>query len=451
MAHEWTDDDVAALVAHYQAAMSAGQPVDWQPVAERFGVSKDAARMRAYAALDEAGLPRARKGESDNRPTAKAPPPPFNNSTTEQEVEDTDTGDAREVRSYGKRIKTIDDLLKHIDADMDVWEVDKPEATKNEQVSKDADGNPVVTEYFRVFVRLKRRGGPDTRDQVEAMIDAAFAERTIPKPRISIVTRNESLAHEIIVADAHIGKFAWGDQTGGPNFDTPIAERLVRESIAEHLARSEERRPARRAIRILGDWSNHDTIQGTTTAGTQVEHDSRLPKVIDVGAELLFDAIEESARTAETVVMFVPGNHDEVLTWAFQKIVAIYFRNHPRVTVDTGYTFRKYDEWGLNLLGFAHGDKAKKKLPGLMALEAREAWGRTRHREIHTGHLHSVAAIESIDGVITRTAPSLAAIDGWHAKEGYVGAMRGMESYYYHKGGGVVATETTCPDYRLAA
>ena len=80
-------------------------------------------------------------------------------------------------------------------------------------------------------------------------------------------------------------------------------------------------------------------------------------------------------------------------------------------------------------------------------LEAAEDWGRTRHREYHTGHLHSIAAYESISGVIVRTAPSLSSIDSWHNENGFVGALRGMEAFYYHKRGGFLGTDITCPAF----
>lgn len=68
-------------------------------------------------------------------------------------------------------------------------------------------------------------------------------------------------------------------------------------------------------------------------------------------------------------------------------------------------------------------------------------WGETRLREIHTGHLHEAAAIQTIDGVITRTAPSLSAPDAWHAHEGYVGSLRAMEAFYYHAEGAMVGMD----------
>lgn len=428
MARRWSPAEDAELLAYLQAVRGAGQQPDWGPWARKFGVTGNAVRLHANAIPE---VPRPVRG----LPGA------------EQDIEDSVRDGVREVRSRGTRIRTVEDLLAHIEADLDRFEVARSEATKYEQASKGPDGTPQVTELYRVFVQLRPKVAGD-REQVEAMLEAAFAERHPLKPRILLRTRHEDLTQEIIAADAHIGKRAWPSETGGAPYDTSIADRLLRDCLAEHIAHGDERRVGRRCFRILGDWSNHDTLAQTTTKGTQVDSDSRLQKILDVGAHLLFDVVSASARTTPTEVMFVPGNHDEVLTWAFQKIIATYFRDHPNVRVNTEFKSRKYDLWGKMLLGFAHGDKAKvRNLAGLMTSEAPHWWGNSLWREIHTGHLHSIAAVETVDGVITRTAPSLSAIDAWHAENGYVGALRGMEAYFYHKEIGLVDMHLATPGY----
>ena len=63
--------------------------------------------------------------------------PPEN---AEQVSKKTD-GDTIEVRSTSRRIKTVEDLLEHIEADMARYEVAASEATKWECASSDGDGN----------------------------------------------------------------------------------------------------------------------------------------------------------------------------------------------------------------------------------------------------------------------------------------------------------------------
>lgn len=78
----------------------------------------------------------------------------------EQEVETIQSEGATEARSVGTKIRTVEDLLAHIGADLTRFEVDRSEATKWETATADREtGRPVVTELHRVFVRLKPRSG----------------------------------------------------------------------------------------------------------------------------------------------------------------------------------------------------------------------------------------------------------------------------------------------------
>jgi hypothetical protein len=165
--------------------------------------------------------------------------------------------------------------------------------------------------------------------------------------------------------------------------------------------------------------------------------------MIEVGSDCLIALIERSAETCQTDVHLVHGNHDETLSWAFQRIMAERFRGDRRVSISQRYTGRQYLAHGGNLLGIAHGHRAKRRLPQLMAIEAADLWGKSCYREIHTGHFHSQAAewslpIETVDSVLVRVAPSLGPADDWHAQMGFIGARRAMETFFYDQAGGLV-------------
>jgi hypothetical protein len=281
------------------------------------------------------------------------------------------------------------------------------------------------------------------------MLTAALAAHQAPA-YVSHVGSGK-VKQALIVADPHFGKYAWARSTGQHDYDLKIASGVFRDAAVE-LTDVGDRAYALegRVIALLGDFFHYDTPTGTTTKGTALERDGRQQLMIEVGTDAIIRVIDRSAATANTEVVLVPGNHDETLSWALLRILQAHYRNDQRVKIETTYTHRKYLRWGENLLGFAHGDKAKKKLPGLMAYEAKEDWGLTHYREIHTGHIHSKAEVQSIDGVIVRTAPALCPPDDWHAVEGYIGALRAMETYYYHEAGGLVGTNVASPDYRRA-
>jgi hypothetical protein len=359
-------------------------------------------------------------------------------------------GDTMEARSTSRTIRTVEDLLNHIQADMARYEVAASEATKWECASVDrSTGQPIVTELFRVFVRLKPKPGPTVRECVEAMIEAAkgdIRKPIVPRPR---PVKTSDRWAVLVVADPHFGKYSWR-RTAGHDYDLDIAARLVREASAELLDVAARYKPGRLTVATLGDLYHYDTPSGTTTSGTPLERDGRLQKMLNSGTDSLLAMIDAAATVARCDTLVVNGNHDETLTWGFQRILLERFRNDRRVTVEEEYTPRKYLTHGKNLLGFCHGNKAKRKLPQLMAIEAAREWARCPYREIHTGHLHHQAAewsrpIETYDGVLVRVAPALCPPDDYHAVEGFVGNRQAMELFVYDASGGLTAMHVAGP------
>ncbi|MFZ9903749.1 MAG: hypothetical protein ACO3FT_08865, partial [Ilumatobacteraceae bacterium] len=122
-----------------------------------------------------------------NRNYTHKPPEAIGHSVTEQEVQRVETQQGIEARSNGSRIKTVEDLLAHIGADLTRFEVAESQATKYEVASKDpATGKVTVTELHRVFVKLKPKAGPSVIEVVEGMIRGAMQPRqtiAAPKPK----------------------------------------------------------------------------------------------------------------------------------------------------------------------------------------------------------------------------------------------------------------------------
>ena len=376
---------------------------------------------------------------------SKLPPP-----ADAEQVTTTTTGDILEARSTSARIKTVDDLLRHIEANMQAFEVEKSEATKWECASSDGDGGTTVTELHRVFVRLKPRAGPGKREMIEAMITAASKQLRQPASAKRLRPPITGLWQVVIISDTHFGKYAWHKTTGHDNYDLSLAEKLVSGAANELLDIGDSMKPERRTVALLGDLFHFDTPGGTTTSGTPLERDGRLQKMIEVGSDCLLAIIERSGETVPTDVVIVNGNHDEVLTWGFQRIMQERFRQHKNVVIKGDYTGRQYLSHGNTLLGFAHGHKAKRKLPQLMALEASQQWSKCGYREWHTGHFHSQAAehqrpLETIDAVVVRTSPAICPPDDWHSIHGFAGSRQAMESFCYRSEGGLAAIHIAGP------
>jgi hypothetical protein len=364
---------------------------------------------------------------------SSALPPAAPAAGTAEQITQGQTGDTLEARSTSRRIKTVEDLLKHIEADLDRFQVVASEATKWEC----GDGNGGTVELHRVFVRLKPKAGPSVQECVQAMITAAKRELRRPVAKKPPKRESEGRMGLVVVSDLHIGSRCWRQHVGN-DYDIPIAIRLAKQGTSELIERSAGAKVEKRVIALAGDTLHFDTIAGTTTAGTYIDRDSRLQKAIEAAAEAIFYAVDLSARTAATEVVVVPGNHDSAMTWALQKILVERYRGSAGVRVNGEYTSRKYISFGKNLIGITHGDKAKKKLAGIMALEASDRWASSVHREWHVGHLHHQAAeVSTIDGVLIRTHPTVVPPDSWHSESGFIGAERAMLGFVYEKQGGM--------------
>ena len=368
----------------------------------------------------------------------------------EQRVERTETADGISLVAIGQRIRTVAELIAHADIDLARYEISEQKANTWDTTIKNAAGKPERVQNFQVKVTVRPKAGPNVLEAVEAVIRGAFKGRKrLAAPPARAAKADHDILQALVIADPHIGKYAWGRETGHGDYDIAIATRLLRESASALLAAGDPS-VGRRAIWLLGDFFHYDNPAGQTTGGTALDRDGRIEKMMEEGAAALFDIIEASAARGPTDVVLVPGNHDAVLTVALRQILAAHFRGDRRVTIDSRGTSRKYIRHGRCLIGLTHGDKAKKRLGELMAAEASVAWGQTSYREIHTGHLHSIAEVQTVAGVIIRTAPALCPPDGWHASEGFVGSVRGMESYTYHARGGLVGMRVSNPDMKAA-
>lgn len=366
----------------------------------------------------------------------------------------TDAGQHAELTTtVHEPIRTLADLITTCEIDTDTWDVKDWEAVTWESAAKDDAGVLQARTLYRVKARLTRKTGLGAADAVAAMVEGAIAARG-PLLRITRVRRRrEPNAQLVVIADPHFGKLCWGRGTGGPDYDVDIAYRTLVEGAASLIRRSGP--VEKRYIVSLGDFFHFDTLGGTTTGGTVVDRDSRIPKILEVGTEALARIVRGSARTADTELVIVPGNHDEVLSAALQRIMVAEFRGVGAVQIDDTHTRLKATEYGANLLAYNHGDKRKKELCAALSVQHPEAWGRTRYREVHTGHLHSEG--ERYEGTIThagvtmRTHRSITPPDQWHADELYVGAPRGMSAWTYARAGGLVAMHMFTPDVEARA
>lgn len=384
---------------------------------------------------------------------------------TKQDTEPTTTHSA-----FANAPLSLADVVKLWKIDEDVWEAVTFQPNKWEIGAKHPESGQILTKpLYQTKVMFKRKKTANIEIVAKQIIaDIERAASSKPK-RVEVgkgfrparldakhLTASDVML-EVDVFDLHVGKMSWGAETGH-DYDLKIAERIAKAAVADLLAQVDGKHRITQVLLPFGnDFFQTDTPQGTTTAGTQVDHDGRFQKMFRVGHALAMWMIEECAKIAPVHVPVIPGNHDETAAFTMGVVLEAEFRRDTRVTFDNGPAPRKYYRYGKTFLGYAHGNNEPTgKLPQLMALERPQDWADSICREFHIGHIHTGRKAEplSIDdqtGVTVRWLRSLSGTDSWHARRGFVGNQRSAEAFVWRKEGGMRAHFISRPVEELIA
>src|SRR5262249_31968355 len=142
----------------------------------------------------------------------------------------------------------------------------------------------------------------------------------------------------------------------------------------------------------LGDFFHSDSNENRTRrSGNPLDVDTRYAKVLHTGVALLCWVVDKALGRHNTVIVRnLQGNHDPYAALALTIAVDAYYRNEPRVKVDTSPAPYFFHRFGKVLIGATHGDMAKAEdMPGVMAGMVPEMWGLSQYRYVYCGHWHS--------------------------------------------------------------
>ncbi|MDI6027036.1 hypothetical protein QBK99_12630 [Corticibacterium sp. UT-5YL-CI-8] len=305
------------------------------------------------------------------------------------------------------------------------FEVPQGHTTKGVSALVDAEGRTI-----QQWIKTSRE--QESRDALELAIHEAFDRHAgtawrLPEP----TSVHADLLTIYPIVDLHLGLYAWGRETGA-DYDTEIASGLLRQSVANLVARSAASQVA--IILDMGDYYHADDSRNQTKrSGNPLDVDTRYARVLQIGVELTVECIELALQKHQHVIYRkLPGNHDDETSLMLAIALAAWFRNEPRVTVDTDPgRFFKHTH-GKVMIAATHGDMLRMgDMAGFMAANWPRDWGATEFRYAYTGHVHH-DRVKSGGGVRAESFNTLAAKDAWHAASGYVSA-RSAVSITMHK------------------
>jgi hypothetical protein len=335
-------------------------------------------------------------------------------------------------------IRTLDELLDATDVDLNTWAVDRYVVNKWEVGALNKEtGKVEVTELFQVKAWLKRnREAQEMSDIADRIVLRMMQHSPVYPDYVKPDISGERYMLEVSPFDLHIGKLAWAAETGD-NYDSRIARQLLMNAVDDLLLKASGFPVERILFPIGNDLLHTDTTENTTTGGTRQDVDSRYHKMFVAAYDVMVAAIDRLMQVAPVKVLVVPGNHDRANALKLGVVLEAHYRNTERVTVDAAPTLRKYETYGVNLLGFTHGsDEKHGDLPLIMAQEKPVEWSKALHKEWHLGHLHkrkqqNFTAGDTHGGVPVRILPSLSGTDAWHYMRGYVKGQRAAEAYLW--------------------
>ncbi len=266
------------------------------------------------------------------------------------------------------------------------------------------------------------------KDAIEELMHDVEGKH-VPSKEIPVVESSELLT-VYPIGDAHVGMLAHHDESG-ENFDLKIAERDLTVAMKSLVASTPATKEA--LIVDVGDFFHSDSMDNATRkSGNHLDVDGRWHKVLKVGLRLMVSLVEEALTKHEIVkVINACGNHNEHSSVYISMFLDAWFKNEPRVIIESTPALHIYHRHGNVLIGVTHGHTSKANdLPEIMAHDCQDIWSDTKHRYWLTGHIHH-DTVKEYRTCKVESFRTLAAKDAWHAGQGYRSG-RDMKAIIYH-------------------
>lgn len=361
-------------------------------------------------------------------------------------------GDEQTINYTGPTsITTEEQAIEFFQIDVDKWEIERMVHSVSEVSARVREQD--LTWQDGVMSGYAKRSNEWTKSQnyqckiwlvrrkeqrvevVEERLEKLF-EKLAKQSSPSIETyfnhpKDSNKAAILNLFDAHIDKLALPNETYS---DSTIADNIHKfeYSFDQLLEQIKFYTPRVIYFPVGNDFWTTNGPENTTKRGTPQQISTTSEESFDMGFEVIVRCIEKLMRIGRVVVPIIKGNHDEDKTYYLGHSLDAYYHKNPNVLIDRSRHQRKYYRFGVNMFGFAHGDKEKRKLeriPLYMAEERKEMWAQTLFRTFYLGDIHHANKYKlhlSHDGVgvEVKFLRALTDQDKWHTDEGWIGILK---------------------------
>lgn len=264
-------------------------------------------------------------------------------------------------------------------------------------------------------------------------------------PSYPKIKRGKKGKHLLVIdiADLHINKYSDPALTGD-EYNSDIAVKRALEGTKGLIQKASGFNIDKILFIIGNDVLNTDTITKTTTKGTPQDTDLHWFKAFQLAREVYVKCIEMCMQVADVDVIHCPSNHDVMSGSFLADALACWFRKSKNVEFFISPSYRKYYQYGKNMMEFEHGDKGKmQNLPLIMAQEQPVMWSETKYRYGYLHHVHhsdktQFKSGKDYIGVNVTYLKSPSSADLWHSDQGYISTLA-VEGFVHHYEYGRVA------------
>jgi transposase-like protein len=422
---KWTAED------YYEVVEMRKNKKTWKEIARRFGVSLPAVNCFEREVRNGA---RVFPLKSKSQRTFEQLPEEAKQTKNEQEekplpaIKEVSEGGAKMFTDCVVDEETVEAAAKRFNVDLKEWEADR--FLTNEwsmgYVDRGKDGKAVGKRMplFQVKVWWKKRiiNSDKFKELIEDIkkIKPDFSKAKIP------TTAKDGRLLIVDLADIHFNKLSVAEETGEV-YNLEIAQKRCIDGVEKLLAETSGYNISE-IILVGGNDALHtdDVMAHGTTSGTPQDTVTRWWKAFRFAKAAYVAMLQRLAKVAPVHFVFCSSNHDRSSGFFLAECLEAYFNTHAGIKFTINPGARTYIKYGLNLLGFEHGDAVKKveKHHDLMATIEPELWGATKFRYLYVHHIHHKerAVYTSKDhlGLTVEALRSPSSSDAWHAAKGYV-------------------------------
>jgi hypothetical protein len=344
------------------------------------------------------------------------------------------------VTVHSKTLRTIEDVLKEAEVDLDVWEVERSivnkwDVTAKVTVKGGAD-SLAVNENWQIKIWLRRKT-PEKRSIEHLLEKLRNHSLVVPKKKWPAGKGKRRRALEVCIMDPHLGLecFRPGSDEA---WDLDACEKFFLWALDGLLKKAEQFTPFLEIVWVFGnDFLHADTVFHTTTQGTQQPEAVAWHTVYERGKKLAIAAAERLCEVAPLRIVQVSGNHDRLSSYTLAHVLDAYFHGNENVTVEVSSSPYKFWQFGVNLVGFDHGHSPKMAhLAALMANETRlNGWQSARYCEWHLGDQHRRGGgrptVMTEQGVGVEFLTGLTPANEWHKLKTFNWQPRGATAYVW--------------------